>query len=62
MADSPLPPWGPIHKVHTGGVGRRGEGVGGAVGLGPTGPGPGRAALNGPWNRLALNIYLDGLM
>jgi hypothetical protein len=28
----------------------------------PTGPGPGRAGSNGPWNRLALKIYLDGLM
>jgi hypothetical protein len=26
MADSPLPPWGPIHKVHTGG--RAGPGLG----------------------------------
>ncbi len=54
MAHSPLPTWGPIHKVHTGGVGGCGRARPNRYGAGP--------ALNGPWNRLALKIYLDGLM
>ncbi len=40
---------------------RGGEGVGGCGRARPNRSGAG-PALNGPWNRLALKIYLDGLM